>query len=190
MEEVSALFQNVLDLCPDFYDIGIKMRALYEFKSDSTSAMFLGELNEEITDLYLPDQKGFVYYNNALDDLPIIFNTKATILVTPDFCNFVSYEEVSGMGLTNITGKSDVQGRGLVKWIILDNEGKRHTVLVTAYFVPTAKVRLFSVQSYLGHQKGRFVLEGASALFKFQDNAKLTFKTYDIDSERTVLPLA
>ena len=82
------------------------------------SALFLGKLNEEVTDIFLPDQKVFVYDNDALDDLPIVFDIGATISVTPNYRDFISYEQVPQLGIKNVIGTSQVCGKGMVIWII------------------------------------------------------------------------
>ena len=94
----------------------------------------------------MPNRKGFVYYNDTLEDLPIVFDTGASISVTPDIRDFITYEEVDNEGLANITGEISVIGRGLVNWTIYNDNGLLHEIQIEAYFLPTARVRLFSVQ--------------------------------------------
>ena len=53
----------------------------------------------------------------------------------------------------------------MIRWNIFDNDGKQREIIVEAYYVLSAKVRLISVQPYLGKQEGRFILEGAKAQF-------------------------
>ena len=76
---------------------------------------FLGKLNEKMTEIFLPGQSVFIYYNDALEDLPIVFDTRATILVMPDIKDFITYDETSEVGITNITGSISVKRRGTVK---------------------------------------------------------------------------
>ena len=187
-EHISQQFKEILDKCPDFYEIGIR-RDLFQVQKRE-EAYFLGKVNENLANLFMPDRTGFVYYNEALDNLPIIFDTGASISVTPDFRDFVTYNEVHDQGLLNITGESQVKGKGFVKWTIYNDQGCAHEIEVEAYFVPTARVRLFSVQSYLGQQEGTFVLEGAGAHFTFQDKKTLPFKTFDVNNNKCLLPVA
>ena len=151
---IAKQLQYVIDKCLQFYEIGIKEDMLR--LETEKCAMVLGKVNDNYSDLFMPDRQGFVYYNEALEDLPLIFNTGSSISVTPDYKEFIMYEEVQGQGLSNITGESQVQGKGLVKWEMLDYKGKAHKIIVEAYFVPTARVRLFSVQSHLSRHDGIF----------------------------------
>ena len=47
-----------------------------------------------------------------MEDLPIIFNTGASILVSPDLRDFLEYRQVQKKCLTNITGEIPVVGEG------------------------------------------------------------------------------
>ena len=58
------------------------MLSLSAMKDETT--LLLGKINEEITDLFFPDRQGFVYYNNAFEDFPIVFYTGAMISLTRD----------------------------------------------------------------------------------------------------------
>ena len=103
---IAERFQFVIDKCPQFYEIGIKEDILK--LEPERCAIFLGKVNENYSDLFMPDRQGFIYYNEALEDLPVIFDTGASISVTPDFKDFVTYDKVQGQGLSNITGESQV----------------------------------------------------------------------------------
>ena len=72
-------------------------------------------------------------------------------------------------GLTNITGESSVIGERIVEWVIYDDDGMKHMVRTKAYYVSDAKVRFFSVQTYLGVNKGSFLVEGSSAILMFRN---------------------
>ena len=188
-QHIAELSDDVLDKCPDFLHFGM-MNEVIDLQNNHDSVHFLGGLNNDYGELFLPDRPGFLYYNEALEDLPVIFDTGATISVSPDIKDFISYDEVKVPGLTNITGTSPVQCRGDVKWILYDDKGFPHEIVTKAYFVPTAKVHLFSVQYYLSNAQGSFLQEGNKAHFMFQDDSKLSFSTYDVEHNRCQLPLA
>ena len=151
--------------------------------TEQGNGFFLGELHDRYVDLLLPDRPGFLYYNEALQDLPVIFDTGASVSVSPDLADFTSYKIVQNGSLTNITGESSVVGIGTIKWTLYDDVGKEHTIFTRGYYVPTAKVHLFSVQLNLGVHEGSFTMEGASSVFYFNGKDKLTFKTYDLDGK-------
>ena len=158
--------------------------------TETANGFFLGESHDRYVDLLLPGRPGFIYYNDALEDLPVIFDTGESVLVSPDLADFVTYNVVENGSLTIITGESQVVGSRTIKWVLHNDAGKLHTIHTKGYYVPTAKVRLFSVQSYLGVNQGSFTMEGVLLIFYFNDCNKLTFKMYNVDGRRSCLPLA
>ena len=69
-KNVAYLFH--LDKCPYFYEIGIQMEMLSLPAPIKETALFLGKFNEEVTDCLLTERQDFVYYNNVLEDFPIV----------------------------------------------------------------------------------------------------------------------
>ena len=135
----AELFEEVCTKCPNFYLIGLRQDSTFNCRSYEGKSFFLGQAHDQLQDLYLPDRKGFLYFNEALQDLPVIFDTGATVSVSPsreDFIDFVP----SSNSLTNITGHSEVSGYGTVKWILYDDAGRKHTIMTPAYYVPEARV--------------------------------------------------
>ena len=118
-------------------------------------SFFLKQNHSSFQDLLLPDQPGFLYYNEVLEDLLIIFNTGALVSVLPDLRNFFNYKPVQGQGhgLINITGESVAQGIGKIRWELYSDDSTKHVIITKGYYIPDAKVRLFSVQTYLGNEK-------------------------------------
>ena len=121
-------------------------------------------------------------------DLPIVFDSGATVSVSPSRGDFETLTAVTAH-LQNISGHSPVIGEGIVRWTINDDDGHAHTIRTRAYFVPNARVRLFSVQAFLGQNGGSFHIEGAKGFFHFNARQKLTFNTFGRD-ETSRLPIA
>ena len=186
--KVAKAFDGVMNKCPDFYLFGLTDSMIST--GECKDAYFLGGINDQLQDLFLPDRQGFLYFNKALEDLPVVFDTGATISVSPDIRDFIKYDEVPMTGITNITGHSSVRGKGTVKWIIYDDDGFPHEIVTEGYFVPDAKVRLFSVQQYVGKNKGYFHMGKDKAQFVFPTNTSLTFQTFELQSGKCRLPLA
>ena len=83
--EIGKLFDKVFQACPDFYIFGIHTDAIQTMlETSSDNGFFLGELHEKNIDLLLPDRPGFLYYSKALEDLPVIFYTRASASVSLD----------------------------------------------------------------------------------------------------------
>ena len=183
----AVLFEEVCGLCPDFYNFGIKtnfiaqqLNAVLEGDASvSERNAFLGGSPTSYEDLLLPDRQGFLYFSDAMEDLPVIFDTWTSISVTPGLRNFIKYRPIEHKGLANITGESPVKGEGLLKWIIYDDDGNSNDIIVKGYYVPGSKVQLMSVQTHLGQNKGSFHMEGNTVIFVFPTERCLTFKTYN-----------
>ena len=79
----------VRKLCPDFYEFGLRTDFINEMTSeDANQGFFLGDSHSSYQELLLPDQPGCLYFNEALEDLPIIFDTKASVSVSLDLGDF------------------------------------------------------------------------------------------------------
>ena len=128
----------MIDKCPDFYES--LTQSMMVKLPPVAHGYFAGIDNKLLSNLFLPNQTGFIYYNNALEDLPVIFNSGATISITPDINDFITYEPCSKLGVKSITGQSQVQESGLVRWMLYDDHGHLHTITATAYYISTARV--------------------------------------------------
>ena len=110
---------------------------------------FCGINEQSVNDMNLPNRKGFVYYNDTLEDLPVIFYTGASICVTPNRDDFFTYTFSNDLSLNNVSGKSGSLGMGQIECTLYDDTGCLHTIRALAYYVPDARVRLFSIQGYI-----------------------------------------
>jgi hypothetical protein len=78
--------------------------------------------------------------------LSIIWDSGASICITPDKTDFVGTLNLAGP-LTYLQGVSKglwIQGKGNVLWTILDIRGQLRTLKIPAYFVPQSQLRLLS----------------------------------------------
>ena len=88
-------------------------------------------------------------------NVPIIIDSGCSISLTPFMEDFVtplepaSVEEMEGIG-----NKVKVHGKGWVEWRIRDVYGRIIVIKTQAYYVPCAKIRLFSPQTYFQENKG------------------------------------
>ena len=60
-------------------------------------------------------------------------------MVTLDINDSIDYKPVTAIVITSITGQSNVQSRGTVKWYVYDDVGKKH-VIKKAYYMPAARM--------------------------------------------------
>jgi hypothetical protein len=107
-----------------------------------------------------------VYMSDA-DQIPIVFDTGATISVTPNRDDFISWETPTGeLKLTGITQSAQVLGVGRVRWTIRDDNGRLRELETRAYYVPQARARLFSPQAYLKQREN----QGANGCFRVDEH--------------------
>jgi hypothetical protein len=82
-------------------------------------------------------------YFSPEDSIPVVFDTGATISVSPHYDDFISWEQSAhDLTLNGITTRTQVKGAGVVEWTIRDDKGTRHKIRTRAYYVPEAQVRL------------------------------------------------
>ena len=83
---------------------------------------------------------------------PVIWDSGASVCITYDKDDFVSFSPRSSLsslsGFAAGSGQK-VQGEGMVAWDFCDLRGNIRTVYLKAYYVPKAKVRLLSTQTFL-----------------------------------------
>ena len=91
-----------------------------------------------------PDHKmtgGYVTEHMTKSEMPIVFDTGASLSVTPVRCDFIAEPEKTDV--ENMTGLSDsvlVKGVGWVEWTVRDVFRRIHRIRTRAYWVPTASI--------------------------------------------------
>ena len=117
-----------------------------------------------------------VYFSKN-EELPIVIDTGASLSLTPTLSDFIG--DIKPCKLKELTGlstKTSVVGVGTVEWTICDLFGVVRTLRTTAYYVPSATIRLFSPQSYFKEYRGGqcLVTEKRTVLTLF-DGSELEF---------------
>jgi len=118
--------------------------------------------------------QAFYTGSQATNDLPIVFDTGATISVLPyveDFEELATNEDGS-MSLSGITATTTVQGAGIVNWRVRDDTGLVQSIHTQAYYIPNATACLFSPLAYFrqaenSSQGGAFVFDDHGGSFVF-----------------------
>ena len=141
-----------------------------------------------------------VYRDATSDDVfSLIFDTGATISVTPHLSDFIEPPEQSeDSHLNGLSHTARIAGIGRVKWILTNDDGTTRELVTLAYHIPTSNVRLFAPIAYLKQLKNQdrqsngrrshkpnFHLEADKAIFSFGDGGTISF-TYS----STLLPIA
>ena len=120
-----------------------------------------------------------IYFTKIDQDAILIVDSGASVSITSSLSDFVSTPTPIGATLKGLTENTSlaVTGEGLVRWAVRDDHGKQHILETRAYHVPSARVRLFSPQTYLQKEDnpGRFTVAQKSNIFEFADGSKLSF---------------
>jgi len=134
--------------------------------------------------------QAFYTGSQAGNDLPIVFDTGATISVSPYVEDFedLATKVLSGLILRGITAETSVQGAGTVNWHVRDDSGIIHSIRTRAYYIPNAAARLFSPLAYFRQEEnmkkgGAFVFEDRGGYFVFPRTNGKSRLTFNIDHE-------
>lgn len=107
---------------------------------------------------------GLMFRSSNNTELPIIFDTGASMSVTPLRSDFEG--ELETPSISSLRGLKDevkVIGIGKVSWNVYDLHGVVRTIKTKAYLVPEGNIRLLSPQTYFqenGTVSGRITAQG------------------------------
>ena len=94
-------------------------------------------------------------YMSTDDSMPIVVDSGASLSLTPHHEDFVEPPKSSDLtDLHGLSGTTKVLGVGTVEWMVRDLYGAIRTIRCQAYYVPGAKVRLFSPQRFFQERGG------------------------------------
>jgi hypothetical protein len=108
-------------------------------------------------------------YSTVVGEDPLIFDSGASVTITPHRSDFYSYTtDASNIILQGISSTTICKGQGRIKLNVIDDNGASHTINTHALYVPAARVRLLSVQSYCKELGGdsSFVMTSSSCYFQ------------------------
>jgi hypothetical protein len=88
-----------------------------------------------------------IYHSCNAGELPIVIDSGASVTVTPVLSDFVGHLRASRLtSLQGLSAKSIIIGEGTICWSVRDSLGQLHQLRTKAYYVPDAKICLFSPQ--------------------------------------------
>lgn len=90
-----------------------------------------------------------VFLSNKEDNSLIIFDSGASISITPFLSDFIDESiDPATSNLSGLTDQAQVGGTGTVSWTLCNDFGTCVEVNTPTYYVLNAKVGLFSPQKY------------------------------------------
>ena len=121
--------------------------------------------------------KPTVYLNTNSDEPPIVIDTGASVTLSPTSSDFVGLLRPPSIhSLQGLKGSVNIVGEGTVSWKIKDAVGNVRVLQTTAFYVPSAPIRLFSPQAYFReHRSGSITLDQTGAKLILADHTHLQF---------------
>ena len=97
---------------------------------------------------------------------PVIWDSGASICITPDKNDFVTYNTSTDVRIVKGVGgnATSVVGQGIVEWSIHDVNGALRKLKLPAYHIPNCKSRLISTSSLLNTYKGEHITIDGNSL--------------------------
>lgn len=116
-----------------------------------------------------------VYHFKSAHGLPLIFDTGASITVSPHLSDFIGPIQKTSAVPSRLNGVSSshiIQGMGTIRVLVYTDSHQPRYLQTTGYYVPDINVRLFSVQRYVDEHPGE------QCVFSLSDNGmQFTFPT-------------
>lgn len=127
-----------------------------------------------------------IYHFKTDNGLPLIFDTGASITVTPHLSDFIDKRITLAHGMpTQLNGVNSthaIKGVGSIRVLLYTDKGQPRYIETTGYYVPDINVRLLSVQRFIDEHPGEqcsFSLCDKGMIFTFPSSCgggKLTFQ--------------
>ena len=110
-------------------------------------------------------------YNEESSSVGIVFDSGASISISPFATDFVEWDTTSTLN-TTLHGVSDspsVQGVGTIKFRVITDDGQECFLLTKGFYVPTSRVCLLSTIRYIQHERngGSFTVNEDHCFFSF-----------------------
>ena len=77
--------------------------------------------------------------------MPIVIDTGASRSISPHKSDFIEFRSHQ-MDIGTISSSSKVEGAGIVRWNVTDQNGVTSVIETAAYYIPSASIRLYSPQ--------------------------------------------
>ena len=132
-----------------------------------------------------------IFLTNKVPELPIVIDTGASISLTPNRDDFVSFEATES-SVHGIGAVSKVLGTGKVRWKIYDMNNKTHVIETRALYMPEATIRLFSPQTHFQeHNNGEMHVTPTRVNITFpNNNMPMVFPFQQGNNLPLILPLS
>ena len=109
-----------------------RISSLFESTATRHLAFHINELVDSVSNGVLRT----AYWSEQDDPIPIVFDSGASISVSPVKKDFVALDVGGSHNLSGLTGTTQVEGVGTVEWTVMDDRGRPQKIVTQAYNVP------------------------------------------------------
>ena len=108
---------------------------------------------------------------------PIVFDCGASLSVSFAQTDFVGeIKPVKDQTLGELTSEGEIAGVGTIRYEFRDDFGRRKHVENPGYYIPAARIKLFSMQTYFMKEKGgAFSMDENGVRFVFAEGGTMSF---------------
>ena len=107
--------------------------------------------------------------HNSFRGMPLIWDTGASIGLTPFRSDFIDYQTLNNVTVKDIARKNKVLGVGTVLWKFYTRDGREVFLPLICYHVEHATIRLMSPQQYFKNHGGHADVTGHNVAFHLPD---------------------
>jgi hypothetical protein len=192
-------FETLVQQCPEIMSLlGPSSMNILTPSSNSSStsttndfAFISDDQHFNLTNITkIPQPESFIRFQTVYSinngDYPIIFDTGASITITPFKEDFITFNEDNGKShLQGITGSTVCRGKGIIELSVIADDGSSRIINTNALYVPAATVRLLSVQSYCKEKNdgSQFIVTGKACHFQFPTSIGGGKISFDLQSD-------
>ncbi len=187
------MWSDVCEENTDLYHLMLKNSPFFQLSSEPQTLPLSMMVEGKTLDLTALTQteslfrfQSIFHVQSADDGAPIIFDSGASITITPYKSDFIGKVNTNpdAIGETKVLGVNShslIKGVGRIRLLVHTDAGNRRYIETTAYYVPDARVRLLSTCRYMEEFRGQgsfFVIDDTGCKFRFpqsQGGGEITF---------------
>jgi hypothetical protein len=114
-------------------------------------------------------------FHLSSNKIMLIVNSGAFVCISPLSLGFITYKP-SIIKIKDLLSSNKVEGKGIIKWNVIDNHGQNVTINVPGYHIPGADLRLLSPQVLVQHFGGSFLGSPAGIVLLLSNDLELEAK--------------
>ncbi len=130
----------------------MKLYPVSTVQLDAVYRRYLGHRLNVLRNCHTTENK---YKKHSVNDTMLVWDTGASIGLTPFRCDFIDYLPLEGATVKDISKANKVLGIGTVMWKFKSRRGDEVFIPAVAYHMPECDIRLLSPQAYFQLHGGK-----------------------------------